>query len=113
MNRIKILKIIILIVKILEINSDCNYITIGASKGKCSVIDKDDKTKSCCYVSISKNGYSISYCTEIKNTKEAISAYKTSFKTNHLLSSIHVECKGNFLLFNMIYLLIFCIFFIF
>ena len=90
MNRIKILKIIILIVKILEINSDCNYITIGASKGKCSVIDKDDKTKSCCYVSISKNGYSISYCTEIKNTKEAISAYKTSFKTNHLLSSIQM-----------------------
>jgi hypothetical protein len=107
MNKIKILKIIILIVKILEINSDCNYITIGASKGKCSVIDKDDKTKSCCYVSVSKNGYSISFCTEIKNTKEAISAFKNAFKTNHLLEKIHVECKGNFLFINMIYLYIF------
>ena len=110
MNKIKFFKMIIFILKILEINSDCNYITIGASKGKCSVIDKDDKTKSCCFVNISKNGYSINFCTEIKNTKEAIRAFKTAFKTNHLLESVHIECKGNYLILNMFFLFIYLLY---
>ena len=43
--KINLFFIISFLIKFLFINSDCNYITIGANKNKCAVIDKDDKQK--------------------------------------------------------------------
>ncbi len=96
--------IISFLLNISFINSDCNYITIGANKNKCDVIDKDDKTKTCCFVKIKKNSYSMSFCYEIKNTKAAINEYKNRFKAEHDVSSIEVECNSKFLKYKVLYL---------
>jgi hypothetical protein len=95
--------ITIFINNITFIYCDCNYITIGANTDKCAVIDKEDKTKSCCYVKIKKNDYTITYCTEIKNTKESIRAYRDNFKNEHDLSKITVKCHSFLLKYNLIY----------
>ncbi len=89
--------IITFLMNLTLIISDCNYITIGANVDKCSVIEKEDKNKSCCFAEIKKNNYSISYCVEIKNTKESINAYKQDFKNEHDLKSIKVKCHCFFL----------------
>jgi hypothetical protein len=77
---------------IIEINSDCNYITLGANKEKCAVIKKQDEKKSCCYVKIKKHDYVIEYCHEINKT--LVNDYKNQFKKNHSLKYVKVEC-GN------------------
>ena len=102
--KINLFFIISFLLKILFINSDCNYITIGANKNKCAVIDKDDKTKTCCFVKIKKNSYSMSFCYEIKHTKAAMNEYKKKFKEQHDVSSIDVECKCNYLKNKIFYL---------
>ena len=102
--KINLFFIISFLIKFLFINSDCNYITIGANKNKCDVIDKDDKTKTCCFVKIKKNSYSMSFCYEIKNTKAAINEYKKRFKAQHDVSSIDVECNSRFLKTKILYL---------
>ena len=95
--KISVLIIITFLMNLTLIISDCNYITIGANVDKCSVIEKEDKNKSCCFAETKKNNYSISYCVEIKNTKESINAYKQDFKKEHDLKSIYVKCHCFFL----------------
>ena len=75
------LLILTIITKIIFIKTDCNYITIGANTDKCAVIDKEDKTKSCCFVKIKKNDYTITYCTEIKNSKEFIKLIRGNLRS--------------------------------
>ena len=67
--KINLFFIISFLIKFLFINSDCNYITIGANKNKCAVIDKDDKTKTCCFVKIKKNSYSMSFFMKLNTLK--------------------------------------------
>ena len=102
--------ILTILINITLIKTDCNYITIGANTDKCAVIDKEDKTKSCCFVKIKKNDYTITYCTEIKNSKEAIRAYKNAFKTEHDLNSISVSCKSFYLKLSILFFILFSYF---
>ena len=102
--------ILTIVINITLIKTDCNYITIGANTDKCAVIDKEDKTKSCCFVKIKKNDYTITYCTEIKNSKEAINAYKNAFKNEHDLNSISVSCKSFYLKLSILFFILFCYF---
>ena len=105
MNKYFFIKLAILSLFIIVNINCCNYVSISANKEKCDKSSKDDPKKTCCYVKIKKNGYTMDFCAEIINKPNDIKQYKDQMKTINGLSSIKVECRSTFIS-NSIYIVI-------
>lgn len=97
MNKYFFIKLAILSLFIIVNIKCCNYVSISANKEKCDKSSKDDPTKTCCYVKIKKNGYTMDFCAEITNKPSEVKKYKDQMKSQNGLKSIKVECKSTFI----------------